>query len=335
MDYRTESPEILREFLFYHETIKGHSKKTIDEYFLDLRTFFRFMKMHKENLPRDTPFDEISIMNIDRGFVKSVKLADVYEYLAFLSRDRPKRQNSRNTDYGLSPNSRARKIAVVRTYYKYLTLKSENNKLEVNPVADLDSPKNRKSLPRFLTLDESMKLLDNVGGQFRERDFCILTIFLNCGLRISEIAGLNLTDLREDHIRVLGKGNKERVVFINDACAEALNEYLKIRKDIATTEKRALFLSSRRSRISTSTIHALVKKHLLSAGLDSSKYSSHKLRHTAATLMLKNGVDVRTLQELLGHEHLNTTQIYTHIENDSLRNAANLSPLSGYKKKRD
>ena len=332
MDYRTESPEILREFLFYHETIKGHSKKTIDEYFLDLRTFFRFMKMHKENLPRDTPFEKISIMDIDLNFVKNVKLTDVYEYLAFLSRDRPKRQNSRNTDYGLSPNSRARKIAVIRTYYKYLTLKSENNKLEINPVADLDSPKNRKTLPRFLTLDESMRLLDNVDGNFRERDFCILTIFLNCGLRISEIAGLNLTDLREDHIRVLGKGNKERIVFINDACASAINDYLKIRKDTATTESRALFLSSRRTRISTSTIHALVKKHLLSAGLDSTKYSSHKLRHTAATLMLKSGVDVRTLQELLGHEHLNTTQIYTHIENDSLRNAANLSPLSGYKK---
>ena len=330
MDYRTTSPEILREFLFYHETIKGHSRKTIDEYFLDLRTFFRFLKIHKNLLPKDTPFEEISIMDVDLDFVKSVSVTDVYEYLAFLSRDRPKHGNSQSTDYGLSASSRARKIAVIRSYYKYLTLKA--NKLSENPVADLDSPKQRKSLPRYLSLDESVKLLDGVDGKYRERDFCILTIFLNCGLRISELAGLDLTDLREDSIRVLGKGNKERVVFINDACADAINDYLKIRKDIAALEKKALFLSSRRTRISTSTIHSLVKKHLLAAGLDSSRYSSHKLRHTAATLMLKSGVDVRTLQELLGHEHLNTTQIYTHIENSSLRDAAMRSPLSGYKK---
>jgi len=330
MDYRTNSPDILREFLFYHETIKGHSKKTINEYFLDLRTFFRFLKIHKNLAPRNAVFEEISIMDVDLDLVKSVSVTDVYEYLAFLSRDRPRHSNSRSTDYGLNAASRARKIAVIRSYYKYLTLKA--NKLSENPVADLDSPKLRKSLPRYLSLEESIKLLDGVGGVFRERDFCILTIFLNCGLRISELAGLDLSDLRADSMRVLGKGNKERVVFINDACAEAINDYLVIRKDIAAIDKKALFLSSRRTRISTSTIHSLVKKHLLAAGLDSSKYSSHKLRHTAATLMLKNGVDVRTLQELLGHEHLNTTQIYTHIENSSLRDAAMRSPLSGYKK---
>ena len=331
MDYRTNSPDILREFLFYHETIKGHSKRTIDEYFLDLRTFFRFLKKQKNLAPQNIDFDEISIMDVDIDLIKSVTVSDVYEYLAFLSRDRPRHANSRSTDYGLNANSRARKIAVIRSYYKYLTLKA--NKLSENPVADLDSPKLRKSLPRFLSLDESIQLLDSVEGMFKERDFCILTIFLNCGLRRSELAGLDLTDLRADSIRVLGKGNKERIVYINDACAEAINAYLAIRKDIAAVDKRALFLSSRRTRISTSTVHSLVKKHLLAAGLDSTKYSSHKLRHTAATLMLKSGVDIRTLQELLGHEHLNTTQIYTHIESSSLRDAANRSPLSGYKKK--
>ena len=331
MDFRENSPDILREFLFYHETIKGHSKRTIDEYFLDLRTFFRFLKIHKDHAPRNAEFEEISIMDVDIDLIKSVTVSDVYEYLAFLSRDRPKHANSRNTDYGLNANSRARKIAVIRSYYKYLTLKA--NKLSENPVADLDSPKLRKSLPRFLSLDESVKLLDGVDGMNKERDFCMLTIFLNCGLRISELAGLDLTDIRADSIRVLGKGDKERIVFINYACAEAINAYLAVRKNIASIDKKALFLSSRRARISTSTIHSLVKKHLLAAGLDSTKYSSHKLRHTAATLMLKNGVDVRTLQELLGHEHLNTTQIYTHVENSSLRDAAMRSPLSGYKKK--
>ena len=330
MDYRTNSPKIIRDFLFYHETIKGHSKRTIDEYFLDLRTFFRFLKIHKNLLPADTPFEEISIMDIDLAFVESVTISDVYEYLAFLSRDRAKHGNSKHTDFGLGAAARARKIAVIRSYYKYLTLKT--NQLSENPVADLDSPKLKKSLPRFLSLDESVRLLDGVGGPNRERDFCILTIFLNCGLRISELAGLDLTDLRNDSIRILGKGNKERIVYINDACAGAINSYLQVRKSIAAVDKKALFLSSRRTRISTSTIHSLVKKHLLAAGLDSSKYSSHKLRHTAATLMLKSGVDVRTLQELLGHEHLNTTQIYTHVENSSLRNAAMKTPLSGYKK---
>jgi len=334
MDYRNETPEIIREFLFYHETIKGHSRKTIDEYFLDLRTFFRFLKVYRKIVSGDTAFEEISIMDIDFNFVKSVTVTDVYEYLAFLSRDRPKRHNSRNTEYGLSPSSRARKTAVIRSYYKYLTLKSNNNRLTENPVADLDAPKLRKSLPRFLSLDESIKLLDNVGGPHRERDFCILTIFLNCGLRISELAGLDLTDIREDSIRVLGKGNKERIVYINDACAVSINNYLQVRKNQAPSDNRALFISARRTRISTSTIHSLVKKHLLAAGLDSTKYSSHKLRHTAATLMLNSGVDVRTLQELLGHEHLNTTQIYTHIENSSLREAAKLSPLSNYKGKK-
>ena len=332
MDYRDESPEILREFLFYHETIKGHSKKTVDEYFLDLRTFFRYLKIHKGLIAADTPFDEISIMDVDLKFVESVSISDVYEYLVFLSRDRPTQQNSRNTDYGLSSASRARKSSTIRTYYKYLTLKSVNNRLSKNPVADLDSPKIKKSLPRYLSLEESTKLLDSVDGVYRERDFCILTIFLNCGLRISELAGLNLTDLSADHIRVLGKGNKERIVYINDACADAINDYIQVRKVNSPAHERALFLSSRGTRISTSTIHHLVKKHLLAAGLDSSKYSSHKLRHTAATLMLKSGVDVRTLQELLGHEHLNTTQIYTHIESSSLRDAAMRSPLSNYKK---
>ena len=334
MDYRTESPAILREFLFYHETVKSHSKKTIDEYFLDLRTFFRFLKIHKNLTPRETPFDEISILDIEIDFIKSVSVSDVYEYLAFLSRDRPRHGNSRNTEYGLSAASRARKTATIRSFYKYLTLKSNNNRISENPVADLDSPKLRKSLPRYLSLDESGKLLDNVEGIYRERDFCILTLFLNCGLRISELANLNLSDLSEDSIRVIGKGNKERIVFINDACAVAINDYLLFRKETGLANERALFLSSRRTRISTSTIHSLVKKHLLAAGLDSTKYSSHKLRHTAATLMLKSGVDVRTLQELLGHEHLNTTQIYTHVENSSLRDAAMRSPLSGYKKRR-
>ncbi len=330
MDYRNEAPEIIRNFLTYHETVKGHSRKTVDEYYLDLRMFFRYMKIKRNIVPRDTEFESITISDVDADFVKSVTLSDVYDFLGFLARDRAKHQNSRSTDYGLGATSRARKISTLRSYYKYLSTKA--GILETNPLEDLDSPKIMKSLPHYLTLDESIQLLNSVDGKNRERDFCILTIFLNCGLRISELVGLNLTDIRPDSIRVLGKGNKERMVFLNDACADAINQYLDIRKNIAAVDKNALFLSAQRKRISRSTVHNLVKKHLAYAGIDSTKYSAHKLRHTAATLMLHNGVDVRTLQELLGHEHLNTTEIYTHVDDQNLREAAVMNPLAAYKK---
>ncbi|MDR0905035.1 MAG: tyrosine recombinase XerC [Oscillospiraceae bacterium] len=316
-DYRSESPEVLRDFLTYHETIKGHSKKTVDEYFLDLRMFFRFMKLQKQKSPQDSAFDEIPIKDVDLDLLRSVTLSDVYEFLSFLSRER-----------GLSATSRARKIAAIRSLYKYLTVKTKQ--LEENPVIDLDPPKAKKTLPRFLSLDESKTLLTSVHGRNAERDYCILTLFLNCGMRISELAGLNISDIRADSLRVLGKGNKERVLYLNDACVAAINAYLEIRKNIEKEEK-ALFVTAKHGRIERSTVHRLVKKHLLEAGIDSTKYSAHKLRHTAATLMLKNGVDVRTLQELLGHENLNTTQIYTHVESESLRDAAQRSPLADFK----
>lgn len=330
MDYRAEAPEIIRSFLNYHENIVGHSKKTVDEYYLDLRTFFRYMKLTKSGLSRNTDLEEISIADVDLDFVRSVTLSDVYDFLGYMSRDRVRNQNANDPEYGLNSASRARKVSTIRSFYKYLTLKT--HQLESNPIQDLDSPKIMKTLPRYLSLNESERLLDSVDGKNKERDYCILTIFLNCGLRISELVGLNLNDIRADHLRILGKGNKERVVYINDAVAEAINDYLAIRKNIVAADTRALFLSSRRERISKSTVHALVKKHLGAAGLDETKYSAHKLRHTAATLMLHSGVDVRTLQELLGHEHLNTTEIYTHVENEGLREAAMLSPLAGHKK---
>ncbi len=329
MDYRFETPEIIRDFLVYHETIKGHSKKTTDEYFLDLRTLFRFLKLKKGLVPSHTPIDEILIKDIDLEFVKNVSLTDIYDYLSYLARDRAKNSNSAHTKFGLTATTRARKIATIRSYFSYLTVKTKQ--LEKNPVADLDSPKTKKTLPRYLSLEESTNLLTSIDGSHKERDYCIIALFLNCGLRISELAGLDIADIHNDSLRILGKGNKERIVYLNDACADAINEYLSIRRTIKSMDVRALFLSSRRTRLTTSTIHSLVKNHLTAAGLDETKYSSHKLRHTAATLMLRNGVDVRTLQELLGHEHLNTTQIYTHVESDSLRAAAHLSPLSNIK----
>ena len=205
--------------------------------------------------------------------------------------------------------------------------------LDDNPCKDVDTPKQMKSLPRYLTLNESLSLLESVDGANRERDYCILTLFLNCGLRISELIGLDITDIHDDALRVLGKGNKVRVVYLNQACKDALARYMAVRRPITGRDKNALFLSGQNRRISRSMVHALVKKHLSAAGLDSEKYSSHKLRHTAATLMLQNGVDVKAVQEVLGHEHLNTTEIYTHIDNEALRVAAKANPLSHVKMK--
>ena len=328
-NYRDDAPQILCDFLSYHETIKAHSQKTVDEYFLDLRNFFRYMKQSRDRSLRDTPWDEISILDVDIDFIRAITLTDIYGYLTYLSRDRAQQQNSVRTEYGLSAATRARKIATLRSFFNYLTNKA--HLLEDNPVKELDSPKLRKNLPKYLTLDESLELLASVDGPHKERDYCILTIFLNCGLRISELIGLNLTDIQGDALRVLGKGNKVRIVYLNDACKTALERYLAVRRPVSGRDQNALFLSSRNQRISRSNVHALVKKHLSQAGLDSARYSSHKLRHTAATLMLQNGVDVKAVQEVLGHEHLNTTEIYPHIDNEALRVAARANPLGRVK----
>ena len=329
-DYRTEAPQILRDFLSYHENIKAHSKRTVDEYFLDLRNFFRYMKQIRNPALAGKALDEIDIMDVDLDFVSSVTLTDIYGYMTYLSRDRIQHQNSPNSDYGLNAASRARKIATIRSFYNYQTNKM--HLLRENPVRDIDSPKLKKSLPKYLTLNESLQLLESVDGKNQERDYCILTLFLNCGLRISELVGLNLNDIQDDALRVLGKGNKVRIIYLNDACQDALKRWLAVRRPIQGRDANALFLSAQNERISRSTVHAMVKKRLGEAGIDSAQYSSHKLRHTAATLMLQNGVDVRAVQEVLGHDHLNTTEIYTHIDNESLRVAAKANPLSRVKK---
>ena len=263
--------------------------------------------------------------------IRSVSLADIYAYLSFLSRDRMKNAKNPGSSFGLQASTRARKVATIRSFYKYLVNKARL--LDENPIQELDSPRQKQSLPRYLTLDESIQLLESIDGANKERDFCIITLFLNCGLRISELVGLNLTDIRGDRLRVLGKGNKERIVFLNVACQTAIEDWLAVRKTIAAVDPYALFLTRTHTRITTAGVHYMLKQRFTAAGLDSSKYSAHKLRHTAATLMLQNGVDVRTLQEVLGHEHLNTTQIYTHVDSDSLRTAAQANPLGNMKRR--
>ncbi len=317
MDYRTEAPQPVREFLVYHDTVRGQSKATVDSYFFDLRTFTRYLLIERGFFPRDTPLDEVVIRNATLDLYAGVTLSDVYDYLAFLSRDRE-----------LNAASRARMITTLKGFYNYLTVKTKQ--LTVNPVQNLDAPKIPKSLPHYLTLEESRRLLSAVDGRNKSRDYCILCLFLNCGLRISEMVGLNLPDIRADHLLIHGKGSKERIVYINSACAEALNAWLEERKSIQAIDPDAVFLSSWRRRISVDSVQLMVKNTLLKAGLDTSRFSPHKLRHTAATLMLQNGVDVRTLQEVLGHENLNTTQIYTHIGNNELKKAAANNPLADF-----
>lgn len=332
MSFPADTPPILRDFLTYHETIQGHSFRTVDEYYLDLRNFFRYIKLEKRKISPDTPFDQIPIDDVDLALIRSITLSDVYSYMNYLGRDRATHRNSPDTNYGLSAAARARKVAAIRSFYKYLCNKAKL--LAENPMQDLDSPRLRKSLPKYLTLDESLDLLTNVDGKNQTRDYCMLTLFLNCGLRISELVGLNVTDVRDEQLRVLGKGNKERVIYLNPACRKALDDWLVERNALTLVDKNALFVTlQNRRRITTAAVHKLVKKHLSAAGLDSTQYSSHKLRHTAATLMLQNGVDVRTLQEVLGHENLNTTQIYTHVDSDNLRTAARANPLSNVTKK--
>ena len=321
-----DCPQILRDFLIYHETIKGQSPKTISEYYLDLRMFLRFVKLMRNDMPITTCLDDIPIKDIDVTFLREIHTSDVFDFLSYLANERAINPDSMSPDYGISPSARARKLSAIKSFYKYLTTRTKF--LQENPVADIEYPKLRKSLPKYLTMEQSAALLKSVEGQNQIRDYAILMIFLNCGIRRSELVGLNLNDIYEDRLRVVGKGNKERFVYFGTPCRKAIDAYLEQRKKLILTDNRALFGSRNGNRISTTAVHRLVEKALKQAGLDATQFSAHKLRHTAATMMLSGGVDVKTVQEVLGHENLNTTQIYTHIENTELKIAAEANPLS-------
>jgi len=322
----TDCPQVLRDFLTYHENIKGQSPKTISEYYLDLRMFFRFIKLMRNDMPVRTDLDTIDIRNVDLDLIRTITTSDIFDFLSYLANDRAVNPDAYVPEYGISPSSRARKLSAIKSFYKYLTVRTKQ--LAENPVADLEYPKLRKSLPRYLTLEQSAALLQAVSGPNEKRDYAILMIFLNCGIRRSELVGLNISDVYEDRIRVVGKGNKERIVYFGAACRKAIDDYLLERNKKVLSDNRALFGSRDNNRISVTAVHRLVKKYLLAAGLDAENFSAHKLRHTAATMMLSGGVDVKTVQEVLGHENLNTTQIYTHVESTELKIAAEANPLS-------
>ena len=321
VSFRGEAPALIKDYLYYLETIKLKSKKTVDEYYIDLRTFFRYIKTVRGIVPDGTEFDEIKIDDVDINLIRTVTLNDAYEYMHYLSRIRHNQSAAR-----------ARKCSSLKGFFNYLF--SKKHLINNNPVGELEVPKQKKSLPKYLTLEQSIELLNAVEGEYKERDYAIITLFLNCGLQVSEMAGLNYTDIRNDNtLRVLGKGNKERVVYLNDACVEAVNDYMKVRPVDDVKDKRALFISRNHRRMSVKTIQAMVYKYLAKIGLDAQGYSCHKLRHTAATLMYQHGgVDVRVLKEVLGHENLATTEIYTHLSSEQMKKAADSTPLSKIKK---
>ncbi|MBQ3504850.1 MAG: tyrosine recombinase XerC [Oscillospiraceae bacterium] len=322
----TDCPRVLRDFLTYHETIKGQSPLTISEYYLDLRMFLRFIKLMRSDMPIQTNLEDIDIKGIDLDFIRNITTSEIFDFLSYLANDRNPDPDSPAPDFGISASARARKLSAIKSFYKYLTIRTKQ--LQENPVADLEYPKLRKSLPKYLTMEQCAALLSSVSGQNEKRDYAILMLFLNCGIRRSELVGLNITDVYEDRIRVVGKGNKERFVYFGTPCRKAIDTYMEERKKIVLSDNRALFGSRNGNRISVTAVHRLVEKALKQAGLDSTQFSAHKLRHTAATMMLSGGVDVKTVQEVLGHENLNTTQIYTHIESTELKLAAQANPLS-------
>lgn len=321
-----DCPQILRDFLTYHESIKGQSQLTISEYYLDLRMFLRFIKLMRGDMPIHTNLDDIDIHDVDLEFIRTITTSDIFDFLSYLANDRSVNPDAPAPEYGIEASSRARKLSSIKSFYKYLTVRTKL--LKDNPVADLEYPKLRKSLPKYLTLEQSAALLQAVSGPNEKRDYAIIMLFLNCGIRRSELVGLNLTDVYEDRIRVVGKGNKERIVYFGAACRKAIDAYLPERNKKVLTDNRALFGSRDGNRISVTAVHRMIKKYLMMAGLDSTQFSAHKLRHTAATMMLSGGVDIKTVQEVLGHENLNTTQIYTHIESTELKIAAEANPLS-------
>ncbi len=314
----TEAPEVIARFLGYLQTVKGKSPATVNEYYNDLKTFFRYIKLKRSNI--DLEFSEIDINDVDLQMIESVTLTDVFEYMNYIVVHR----NNNNA-------TRARKTTSLRSFFKFLN--KTTKQLKTNPIEDLETPKIPKNLPKHLTLEQSLDLLSSVDGDNYERDYCILTLFLNCGLRLDELVSLNYKDIRPDNTMVVtGKGRKQRVIYLNLACQEAIKQYMKVRPNDSlkdTDARKALFISRLNKRLGRRSIQLMVNKYIEKIGLANQGYSVHKLRHTAATLMYQHGnVDIRVLKDVLGHENLGTTEIYTHLSSKQIKNAADSNPLA-------
>lgn len=315
-------PPLLQDFANQQLAIKNKSELTVDEYALDLILFFRYLKAQQSGALLSPSFSDIDISDIDIEFLRKVTLADAYAFLSYC-------KSERDNDAA----ARARKVSSIRAFFKYLCV--QRKMLDENPMQELETPKQKRAQPKYLTLEESLRLLASVEGKYKERDYCILTLFLNCGLRLSELVSINYTDIKDNNTLVVrGKGNKERTVYLNEACVTAIRNYMAVRPvdKVRQKDKTALFLSSRFQRISPKTVQHMVYGYLDKCGLGDRGLSVHKLRHTAATLMYQHGnVDVLVLKEILGHENLGTTEIYTHLVDEQLKKASDANPLSNVK----
>ena len=324
MDILSECPDFIRDFLTYNEIIKGKSSKSVEQYYSDLRTFFRYILLVRGKAPQGIPFNKIDISGADIELLRSVAVSDLYGFMVYC-----KEELKNNTA------TRARKTSTLRLFFKYMSV--QTHRVDSNPADLLEAPKIKQSLPKHLSLEDSLELLNSVDGENERRDYCILTIFLNCGLRLSELCGLNLSDITSDGtMTVTGKGNKERMVYLNDSCKTAIKRYLEVRphEGLTAESKNALFISRNHKRISPRTVEHIVSEYIEKAGLGGKGLSTHKLRHTAATLMYQHGhVDIRVLKDILGHANLGTTQIYTHVSDEQIKSAIDSNPLSSVKNK--
>lgn len=309
-------PSLVRIYLNYLMSIKAKSELTVLEYGSDLRLFFRYISLIKGLCDKSTPFDEINISLLSNDIIFNVTLEDAYSFLAYCRKERKN-----------DTNARARKVVAIKRFYKYLEI---NGYIENNRIAFLESPQTKRGLPKYLSLEQSVMLLQSVDGKFKERDYCILTLFLNCGLRLSELVGINLSHIKDNNtLVVLGKGNKERTIYLNDACISAIKSYMTVRPVDGVKDRDALFISNQKKRISRESVQKMVEGYMKKCGLDGMGFSTHKLRHTAATLMYQHGnVDPLQLKEILGHENLSTTEIYTHIHDEQLKKAVDSNPLN-------
>lgn len=324
LDILNGCPDFIRDFLTYNEIIKGKSSKSVEQYYSDLRTFFRYILLVRGKAQPGIPFNKIDISGVDIELVRSVTVSDLYGFMVYC-----KEELRNNTA------TRARKTSTLRLFFKYMSV--QTHRLDSNPADLLEAPKIKQSLPKYLSLEDSLELLNSVDGENERRDYCILTIFLNCGLRLSELCGLNLSDISSDGtMTVTGKGNKERMVYLNDSCKTAIKRYLEVRphEGLTAESKNALFISRNHKRISPRTVEHIVTSYIKKAGLDGKGLSTHKLRHTAATLMYRHGhVDIRVLKDILGHANLGTTQIYTHVSDEQIKAAIDSNPLSSVRDK--
>ncbi len=322
MNIYNDCPLILKDFLLYLETIKSRSKNTVNAYYIDLKTFFKFIKS-TYYINNKINFKDITINDIDIDIIKKITLSNIYEFLYFIS-------NEKNN----TAKTRARKVSSIKSFYKYIC--NTKNILEYNPTENLELPSIKKSLPIFMSLEQSIKLLDNIDTTFSSRDRCMIVLLLNCGMRISELVNINISSIINfESIRILGKGNKERIIYLNQSSILSIKNYLNERKKVKNIiDKDALFISKKGKRIGVRRVQYIINECLKKSGLNNLGLSAHKFRHTAATLMYQHGnVDIRILKEILGHENISTTEIYTHVSNKNVKHALEKNPLSNYKSK--